>query len=63
MRFTFTKTLLNDLTSILKYFQKAWGIAWISSNLAHGLINDPDKWLIDLIKLSCRSLTFRDVIL
>lgn len=58
-----TKTVLTSLTSILKDFQKAWGIAWIPSNLARGLINDPDKWLIDLIKLSCRSLTFRDVIL
>jgi hypothetical protein len=63
MIFPLTKTLLTGFTSILKGFQKAWGIAWISSNLARGLINDPDKWLIDLIKLSCRTLTFGDVIL
>jgi hypothetical protein len=63
MLFFLTKTLLTGLRSILTVSQKAWRIAWISSNLAHGLNNDPDKWLIDLIKLSCHSLTFRDVIL
>ena len=53
MTFLLTKTLLTGLTSILKISKKAWGT---SSNLARGLNSDPDKWLIDLIKLSCRSV-------